>query len=82
MDDRRNNPLPDDQRLFINNKTMFPMGINDPKFDKITKFFTFKKLNTFLNKLTSNVGKYTRSFFYTFIEIGTTRELYRFFDSH
>ncbi len=62
MDDRRNNPEPDDQRLFINNKTMFPMGINDPKFDKLTKIFTFKKLNTFLNKLTDDLLMYCHHF--------------------
>jgi hypothetical protein len=52
MDARRSNPEPDDQRLVINNKTMFPMGINDPKFDYLTKFFTYDNLNGFLNKLT------------------------------
>ena len=62
MDDRRNNPEPDDQRLFINNKTMFPMGINDPKFDKLSKIFTFNKLNTFLHKLTDDKLMYCHHF--------------------
>lgn len=62
MDDRRNNPLPDDQRLFMNNKTMFPMGINDPKFDMLTKYFSFKKLNTFLKKMTDDKLRYCHHF--------------------
>jgi len=62
MDDRRNNPEPDDQRIFTGNKTMFPMGINDPKFDMLTKYFTYKKLNTFLNKLTDNKLMYCHHF--------------------
>lgn len=62
MDDRRNNPEPDDQRLSINNKTMFPMGINDPKFDMLTKIFAFKKLNSFLNKLTDDQLLYGHHF--------------------
>jgi len=62
MDDRRNNPLSDDQRIFVNNKTMFPMGINDPKFEMVTKYFSYKKLNTFLNKLTDNKLMYCHHF--------------------
>ena len=62
MDNRRNNPAPDDQRLVVGNKTMFPMGINDPKFDYLTKYFTYDKLNVFLKKLTDDQLMYCHHF--------------------
>lgn len=62
MNARRSNPERDDQRLVINNKTMFPMGINDPKFDYLTKFFTYDNLNVFLKKLTDDKLMYCHHF--------------------
>lgn len=45
-----------------NAKTVFHMGINNPKFDSLTKLFTYDKLNTFLQTITDDTLTYCHHF--------------------
>ncbi len=45
-----------------NSKTIFNMGINNLKFDTLTKVFTYDKLNTFLQTITDDTLTYCHHF--------------------
>ena len=45
-----------------NSKTVFHMGINNPKSDSLTKVFAYEKLNTFLQTITDDTLTYCHHF--------------------